>query len=267
LIALGIIYYGWYIGDGISVMIFVPIAFLVGLYVFYGPIDHWWLTKFPVPIDPKLKTWLTENFSPYRKMGLEMKNKFEYRLSLYLDARLFQSVGSEMRDVPEDIKCMIAAHGIYMTLGTDDYLLGDMDRIFLYKHPFPSPDFPFLHTVETNAEDGVIILSMEQVVFAVLNPEKYYNVAYHAYAEAFIFVHHEITFPDFNNTWQAMEKISGWEQDFFYKQTGFEKLSLPAVNIALFFSHAEKYEAVLPELYFALAKIFNLSNLKQEIIT
>ncbi|MBK8348424.1 MAG: hypothetical protein IPL08_12655 [Saprospiraceae bacterium] len=123
---------------------------------------------------------------PYQQLHESDRSKFEYRMTLYIEGRLFSSVGSELRDVPEDIKCMVAAHGIEMCLGIDDYLIGDMDRIYLYKHPFPTPDFPFLHTVETNIEDGVIILSLEQLTNAVISPETHYNIGYHAYAEAFI---------------------------------------------------------------------------------
>ncbi|MBL0099828.1 MAG: hypothetical protein IPP49_07025 [Saprospiraceae bacterium] len=41
---------------------------------------------------------------------------------------------------------------------------------------------PFSAYNETNIEDGVIILSLEQLTNAVISPETHYNIGYHAYA-------------------------------------------------------------------------------------
>ena len=114
LLTLGILYQSWSSNSSLSAYLLVPAVLIVFLYVFHGPLDHWWLSRFPVPFDPKLKEWLDKYFAPYQKLDPENKKKFEYRSALYLDARLFKSVGSEWRDVPEDIKLMVAAHGIYM---------------------------------------------------------------------------------------------------------------------------------------------------------
>lgn len=258
LIATVMVYLGWSSGSRLSVFVIIPVGLLVVLYTFHGILDHWWLSRFPVPFDTKLKEWLTKNFPPYLKMEDASQKKFEYRLSLYINGRLFQSVGKEMRDVPEDIKCMVAAHGVNMTLGMDDYLIGDVDRIFLYKHPFPSPKYPFLHNVETDTEDGVIILSMEQLINAVIRPDQYYNTAYHAYAEAVVAVNKSLAFPHFSDdSWHDIEQISGWPKDWILQQTGFESLSLLLVHITLFFSMPERYKMLLPAQYQSLATTFN----------
>lgn len=250
------LYLGW--DTRISVWIIVPVAILVILYTFHGIIDHWWLSKYPLPFDPKLKEWLDKHFVPYQKMDGALRQKFEYRLGLYLNGRLFQSVGKEMRDVPEDIKCMVAAHGVDMSLGLDDYLIGDVDRIFLYKHPFPSPKFQFLHNVETDLEDGVIILSLEQLLNAVLRPDQYYNTAYHAYAEAIIGVCGISGFPDFDDlTWVSIEKITGWTKTSILRQTGFENISLPVLHTTIFFTMPERYQSELPEYYDTLSVLYN----------
>ena len=252
------LYYGWSSGNHLSVYIVIPVALLVALYTFHGVIDHWWLTKYPVPFDPKLKEWLSNHFPPYQTMDDDLRHRFEYRLGLYLNGRLFQSVGKEMRDVPEDIKCMVAAHGVNMTLGMEDYLIGDIDRFFLYKHPFPSPRFPFLHNVETDTEDGVIILSMEQLVNAVIKPDLYYNTAYHAYADAVMYVNKKTDFPVFPEyTWTDLENISGWDKASICRQVGFENLPLLIVHATLFFTFPEKYKMQLPEYYDRLSLAFN----------
>ena len=258
LMLAAMLYYGWSSGNQLSVYIVIPVSLLVALYTFHGVIDHWWLKKFPVPFDPKLKDWLTKHFPPYVLLDDEHKKKFEFRLSLYLNGRLFQSVGKEMRDVPEDIKCMVAAYGVNMTLGIDDYLIGDTDRIFLYKHPFPTPKFPFLHNVETDTEDGVIILSLEQLFNAVIRPDLYYNTAYHAYAEAIMFVNNKTEFPSFpEQTWSDIQNISGWNNETICRQTGLESVPLQAVHSTIFFTMPQKYKMILPEYYDRLSLAFN----------
>ena len=237
--------------------IFIPVILLVVLYVFNGPIDHWWLEKFPVKFDKKLDAWLTQYFKPYASMNDELKTKFQNRISLYIEGRMFQSVGSEMNDVPYDIKGMIAAHGVFMTLQQEDYLIGDTDRIYLYKHPFPTPDHQYLHNVEFNMEDGVIILSLEQLTNAVLSPDKFYNIAYHAYAEAFLATAKEMLSDQMGeDSWPALERISGWSQSDILDQTGLKDVQLLPVHIVLYFTFPDRYRAILPRQYNDLHRIF-----------
>ena len=257
LIAVAILYFAQ---QSISVFIIIPVAMLVALYTFHGILDHWWLSRYPVPFDPRLRDWLNNHFKPYQQLHESDRSKFEYRMTLYIEGRLFSSVGSELRDVPEDIKCMVAAHGIEMCLGIDDYLIGDMDRIYLYKHPFPTPDFPFLHTVETNIEDGVIILSLEQLTNAVISPETHYNIGYHAYAEAFIGTQKGIIYPSVPDGFEEVNRISGFTRDTILQQTGFENIAILPIHITLFFSHPITYKEVLPEQFKAFSKIFYKNN-------
>ncbi|MGB4958959.1 MAG: zinc-dependent peptidase [Saprospiraceae bacterium] len=257
LIAVVIMYLSYHQYFDVSIYIFIPVTLLVVLYVSHGPFDHWWLSKFPIKFDQNLKAWLTKYFKPYYRLESTLANKFEYRMTLYLEGRLFKAVGSELKEVPEDVKCMIAAHGLNMTLGLDDYLIGDFDRIFLYNHPFPSPDHPYLHTVETNTEDGMIILSLEQATNALLFPEDYYNVVYHGYAEALIHSMDDILLPDCSDTWDEVLAISHWTKEVILSQTGLKEISILAVHISLYFSFPEAYKVVNPARFQRFSAIFN----------
>lgn len=240
-----------------SYLIFIPVTLLVVLYVFHGPLDHWWLSRYPIPLDAPVREWLQKFFPPWSQLAPEDKNRFEQRLMLYMEGRLFQSVGKERQEVPEDIKAMIAAHGVYMTLHLADYLIGDMDRIFLYKHPFPSPEYPFLHSVETHAEDGVLILSLEQAVNAVLFPTDYYNVIYHAYADALLATQKSISWPALpDDGWSVVERIGGWKKEVLCQQAGFDTLPLLPVFVTLFFSRQDMFKQEAPALYASLHHIF-----------
>ena len=254
ILAVAIMYFTW---GRLSVYVAVPVLLLVCLYVFHGVIDHWWLQKFTHGPEPQLREWLQKYFRPYAKFSHKQLQTFDHRLMLYLNGRLFQSVGSEMRAVPEDIKCMVAAHGVEMCLNYRDYLIGEYDRIFLYKHPFPSPNHPYLHSVEVNKEDGVIILSLEQLTNAVLFPEDYFNIGYYAYAEAFADVHASLVFPDCEGTWTRIEEATGWSRERILALTGHEYLNLRSVHISVYFTHRDKYRAEFPEQSALWDKIFS----------
>lgn len=230
---------------------------MVVIYVFNGQIDHYYHRRWPLQLDEKLKQWLSKYFPYYNNLSDNDKTKFEYRTGLYISGRAFKSIGSEQRDVPEDIKCMIAVHGVQMTLGLDDYLIGDMDRIFLYKHPFPSPKMPWLHHVETDIEDGVIILSLEQLTNAILNPSMFYNIAYHAYAEAIVGVHGHLPFPVCEGSWNKLEEVGGFSKDQIEKQTGHKSIDPLIVHIHYYFVFRNNYEKIFPEFANQFYDIFN----------
>ncbi len=262
LMAVAIAYTNYSFEGNISAWIFFPVVLLVTVYVFHGPLDHWWLSMYPIPLDDRLKDWLQNYFPYYKTLNDQDRNIFEYRMILYLDGRLFKSVGSEQRDVPEDIKCMVAAHGLFMTLHQKDYLIGDIDRVFLYKHPFPSPRHPYLHNVETDTEDGVIILSLEQLTNAVLHPNKYFNIAYYAYAECIVAVHKSTHFPEMaQDTWPIIERISGMTQDSITKQIGLNEVHFLAIHITMYFVFRDKYQVELPENFVLFERIFTSSSI------
>ncbi len=256
LVAVAILYYSATVERSYSVYIFIPVFFIVALYVFHGIIDHWWLSKYPIEFDPKLRSWLENHFSYYYKLNEDDKKNFEYRLGLYIEGRLFKSVGSEHRDVPEDIKCMVAAHGIAVNMGFKDYLIGDVDRIFLYKHPFPTPSNHNLHNVETHIEDGVIILSLEQLTQSILDPKSYYNVAYFAYVQAFVELNKNIKFDLLDSEWHSIEKISGLSQEVILEQIGVGNSPKLIIYLSLFFSNPEEFKLNANNDYEKLSLIF-----------
>jgi hypothetical protein len=243
-----------------SIWIFVPVLLLVTIYIFHGVIDHWYLERNPIPIDAEMRAWF-EKYTPYYN-NLEPNEKvlFENRLSLYVNGREFKSVGTnELKDVPYDIQCIIASQVIKMTRGMSDYLLGDVDRIYLYKHPFPSPAYQFLHTVETHIEDGIILLSSEHALPGIVNPNQHYNIAMHAYAEAFIRIHPDKGYPNVSHhDWKDLEAVLHITREKLLKTIGFESCDVLIPHIVAFFDFPEAYRSKFNYEFNAFQKIFNL---------
>ncbi|MBK8701605.1 MAG: hypothetical protein IPN29_19460 [Saprospiraceae bacterium] len=254
-------------GSAGSVFIFIPVVLLTVLYVFHGQIDYWWLQKNTPPLDPKIREWLVTYAPYYHNYTEELKLKFEKRLVLYTEARAFQFVGSkEMRDVPFDIKHIISSQGVRLCLGLNDFLIGDMDRIFLYKHPFPTPRFKFLHTVESDIEDGVFIFSTEQGLPGIVNPAMYYNIVLHGYVEAFIMLHPGLNYPDVSAyNWEDLEQINGINHQLILRTCGYAELNPLIIHIVCFFDHSKAYKSLFPMEYDAFCLIFGQNPLPDEL--
>lgn len=228
----------------------IPIGLvLLLLWAFSPQIDYWWQTKYPIKIEPELQKLMAMKTNFYNNLGEDQKSKFDERLSLYMLAKEFTAMGQEKREVPYDIQALIGQIPVHMTLNKKDYLIGEFDRIILYKHPFPSPNFPFLHAMETHVEDGVILFSLQHLQAAINNPSQFYHVGYHAYAEAFIKTNPTISWPDFSeNYWDELEKISKFKTEDMLKSVGFESLDILPVAICYYFVFGNKFEEVLPEI-------------------
>lgn len=251
----------WFMADHFSpyflYYLLAPIACLVVLYIFHGNIDYWWLKKNPIPLDERLIKWLETHDSFYRSLDVERKEHYEKRVSLYLEARAFKSVGQEKRDLPEDVKILFAASAVKMSLAHEDFLIGDYDRIFVYKHPFPSPRHQFLHTVETDAEDGVIIVALDHGVQGFTKPHQYYDVILHGYAEAFVQCNSSFTYPDLQAFDTAqIEAISGFTYDQIAKTLGFEKPELLPILIVQYFHNPSRLKTIAPKVFDDLDQVF-----------
>ncbi|MFZ1706119.1 MAG: hypothetical protein WAT79_17370 [Saprospiraceae bacterium] len=238
-----------------SILIFLPVTLGVVLYIFHGVIDYWYLNKYPYGLDPHLKKWLKQYFKPYLLMKDIDRQKFDHRLELYLYGRLFNAVGTEWKEVPEDIKCMIACQGIWMTLGLEDFLIGDVDRIFLYKHNFPTPENQQLHAVEVNQVDGVIILNSALAAQALLEPTMYYNVVIHAYAEAIMAL--QLPTPKCEDE-TKLEMVSGWKKQDILKQTGLKEIENTLLHVHHFFVFPESYRRLYPDYYTVWSEYFRM---------
>ena len=156
----------------------------------------------------------------------------------------------ELLDVPFDIKNILATQAVKLSLGLKDYLIKDLDRIYCYKHPFPTPRYEFLHTYEIEAQDGLVILSLEQAIPGITNPDVYYNITLHAFAEAFMLLHNEVRFPDVHEYgWEGIEGLSNFSKELIQATCGYESMDLLPVHIVMYFEFPEAYQNRYPKEY------------------
>jgi len=246
------------------IWILVPLVIASAVVIFQGQIDFWWNERNPVPLDPPISDWLKKYDPYYTSLETNQRQNYDNRLVMYMQGRAFVSVGREHHDVPNDIQAIIASNAVKMLISKKDYLLGDMDRIYLYKHPFPTPRHQFLHTVETDIEDGVFIFSLEHLVPGMINPKEHYNIAMHGFAEAFqrVFPKEDFTYLD-QITWDQIEEVGYHSKDKILKTIGFNQTDITTVAINHFFTHPRRFNLMIPAAYERLIRQFGADQLSK----
>lgn len=262
ILLVAILFFRYNEGYDTGYWILAPIFILVILYISYEEIDHWYLRRNPITLEPEIINLLNRYIPFYRNLSEDDKTKYHIRLSKYITGRSFKSVGSELKEVPYDIKAMIATNAIQLAFHQKDYLIGDFDRLYIYKHPFGSPAHDFLHTVETEAEDGVIIYSLEHLMPGITNPEVYYNIGMHGYVDAFIKANPKAPFPPrLNADWFDVHAISGLSKKQILATIGFDYADMLVVLGTCYFIYPVKFEERLPALKKELDILFEVSKI------
>jgi len=235
--------------SSIANFIIIPVILLAAIYVTHPQLDYWYLQKNPLQLHSSIISWL-QKYSPfYNQLSVEDKQKFEIRLCLYIEAREFTSIGVERHSVPDDIKAIISHVPIQMSFHQKDYLIGDYDRVIIYKHPFPSPRMKFLHTAEVETEDKVLIFSLEHFIPSMLDRTNMYNIGFHAFAEAYVHVHKKKDWPELMNvSWNGLLEVSGFTQEHVTQILGYEPKDLLYVLINYYFNFPSNLERVYPDL-------------------
>lgn len=246
------------------IWILFPLVIATAVVIFQGQIDFWWNERNPVPLDPPISDWLKKYDSYYSSLDPNQRQNYDNRLVMYMQGRAFVSVGREHHDVPNDIQAIIASNAVKMLISKKDYLLVDMDRIYLYKHPFPTPRHQFLHTVEIDIEDGVFIFSLEHLVPGMINPKEHYNIAMHGFAEAFqrVFPKEDFTYLD-QITWDQIEEVGYHSKDKILKTIGFNQTDITTVAINHFFTHPRRFNLMIPAAYERLIRQFGADQLSK----
>lgn len=247
-------------GDtNISYYLFIPVIILAIIYIMSPQINWWWWKKNPPTLDAPIVKWL-DTYSPfYLSLPEEGKVNFRRRLKLFMLSKDFGFMGQERREMPEDIKGIMAHNAIQLTFGRDKFLFKDYERMVTYKHAFPSPQHKFLHTVETHKDDGVIIYSMEHLIPGMLRKGEIYNIGMHGFAEAFVNDHPKISFPSVEGvSWEEVEQVGGLSKEKIENTTGFETVDKLTVLITYYTDFYPRLQQVLPEVAHRLNLIFSL---------
>ncbi len=234
------------------------------LYLSQYRLDWWWYVnrkppQMPVGLEKQLQVMV-----PFYK-GLDPieKKRFRDRTMLWSLGREFIPIS--METVQEDIQNLISAHVVMMTFGIEKYLLNPFERVVVYPHAFPSPNYKVLHSSEINMEDGVTIFDLERLLMGAANPVKFYNLILHEYARAFMEVHKDIDFPEFpEEKWETLATMRGFDKKFIETFVGLDNVDPKQMAIEHFFVTPKRFHHFFPEEYQRFTEIFNMDLLKKD---
>lgn len=239
----------------------LAIPFLIILAVVYvmSPQINWWYhQRKPPKLDDRLRQIINQHSTFYQHLSLEGKQRFRDRVALYMMAHDF--VGMPKKNVPEDVKGIVAACVVQLTFGLPDFYFPAFEKIIVYNHAFPSPQFPKnFHISETQKEDGVLLFSAPHLVKGFTQPASYFNIGVYEAMEVFQKAQPERVFPQMPKQVQNnLAQISNFPNDKLLEYVGLPKLNALSVAVTYFLNFPERFKSALPELYQSFKDMLNL---------
>lgn len=247
--ALVLLYLNWTnSGEYAYHLIFVVIILAI-IYALSPQIDWWWYQRRPPLPQKGIIDLFVKKYVPFQRFSAEQRTKFLHRVQLFIYAKDWMAKGTD--SIPEDIKAMIAANAVLLTMNKTEYLPPHFDMIVVYAQAFPSPQYPkHFHASEIFSPDGVALFSGEHLVKSFIEPTSYYNVGLHEFAKIYMHNHPEVDWGSLPlPSWSELEKVSGFSEKATKEWMGIDEVGERAVSISHYFLFPERMKTVLPELY------------------
>ncbi len=256
ILALVFLYLAWEVDGWYGTYALFPLLVLAVIYVLSPQIDWWWYSRHPPELKAPLRLLLNRHCGFYQGLSVEEKTRFRQRMALYLEGREFIAKG--MPSVPEDVRAVIALHAVWLTFHREDFLLEPFDRIVVYPHPFPSPQFPeHWHASELHEEDGVLLFSAGHAMKAFLQPARYYNLVLHEYARAFLARYaRDLPLKEEEAVWERVEGLAGFGKEQIARWRGLPEVELPAVLLVHFLVFPQRFRRHFPEWHARLERLW-----------
>jgi hypothetical protein len=209
--------------------------------------------------------FLNKYFRYYQQLSGREKGVFVERARLFIDSKKFIPKGGQSID--RKVEVLIAAVAIQMTFGLKKFLLPHFGIIIVYPRKYLSVVTKRYHRGEVNLRGG-IVLSWEDLLLGLKNPDDGFNVGFHEFAHAVYFENaiknEDYLFLDGSvmKSWasQAKSVISKMKRNIpvlfrDYASTNIQEFF--AVTSEYFFEVPADFKAEFPELYITMCRIYN----------
>ena len=164
-----------------------------------------------------------------------------------------------LEGVPDDIKVLIAAPAVLLSLHQKKYMYDRYERIILYRGPFVSPSYNrHWHNVESEHEDGTVLLNVDAVTQGVFKRPRVYDVALHVWIEVYLKIYSKNTPKLLYLDWNALERISGIGKDQIDQNTGLPNVRATCVTLHHFINFPERFKEVEPEVFRSINTLFKI---------
>lgn len=246
--------YIMYINEGTWYFYILPFAVItIALLIFKSPIDRYFFKFQNIGFDDKIKGMLQMEYPIIAGYSEEKKKEFYNRMFYFMYERECYLVAGETDELDLYHSLIINAPGVILSMDGPVDEARDVERIAAYNHAFPSPKMKFIHAAEYDEEDGVIIVSLEQMVLSQRQPDAYFPINYFLWAERKVAV--QEGFPEVPIEFmEKFEEVWGFTQKSAEQFIGYELRNTPAVAICVYVLRKEKMEELFPAF---LSKIKN----------
>ncbi|MBL7816447.1 MAG: hypothetical protein JNL70_15615 [Saprospiraceae bacterium] len=242
------------------------IIVLAGAYVLSPQINWWWYQRNPPPLSNGATKLLEEHFVYYKKLSPDLKKRFQERVALFMLGNEFirpvrpdDSEAQQLRNtVPEDLKATVATFAAQVSFGQAAILVSQFEHFILYPHPFPTPQYPHLHTSEIYEEDGVVLFAADPLMVGLNNPQLFFSIGLYEFSRIFKKITPSVSQPTLtDNDWLVLEKISGMTKETISGVVGLYELDDFGILGHHFFTFSELFKTHLPDLYQILSNTFH----------
>lgn len=242
----------------------LPVILGAALYMLRAPINEWWFVRFPRRASKGTRELLERFFPYYKALNPEQKLRFENRFVNFFVQKEFQVHGPE--EVPGDLRILMCATAIQITLGLDKYIYPKLGVVVLFQDPFVTPEIPLhTHAMEIKREDfDCVILSMDGFVKGLLEPQLYYHIGLHIFAKA---LQWERKISDDDVPYQrygdrdafvrSLEIMRGFRENYMPTLTGHWEPEIFPRCVEHFFVMPEKMKSFFPDVYEYLRNLLN----------
>lgn len=234
---------------------------LAVVYVLHPEIDRWYVKNNPLKLPKGMLRFIEDHLPAYRLLSPAQKKDFESSASIFLRNTTFMPQGFER--VPEDLKVVLAANAFILTSfqagWNEKYAL--YENIVIYRHPFPSPQFPkYLHSSELYVQDHVLLFCADHFMKAFRFPQQYFNTAMYEWAKV-LFIDKT---PEFDINLQALPEISGFQNSIVVDYVGLPEpyIQWEAVATTYFFTFPVRYKMHMEHSYEKISEYFGVDPMK-----
>lgn len=239
------------------VLVFLPLIYFVYRNViapilnYYGIIGSSRLDQEQVR---KLK-----KYSPYfRKLKLQHQKEFLKRVSHFIRVKKFVPRG--MKEVPEEMKVVVASLSVQLTFGLPRVYLSHFEKILIYPDNYYSTINNQYHKGEVNPRFGIIVLSWKNLVQGIADETDGINLGIHELAHA-IHLENRISNKEYgfidSKLWKKyydlaeyeMFKIKEGDTSLFRSSAAIDHHEFFAVLLENFFERPKVLKEYSPSLY------------------
>ncbi len=206
----------------------------------------------------------------YEQLPPDIKIKFRHRLSMFMSAHDFE--GHEGLNVTEEMKTLISAAAVHLTLGLDDFELSDFRKIIVYPDVYYSGYSKTTNRGETNPH-GIIALTWKFVEEGFADITDKINLGYHEFAHALILQYNgsgvgdsmfNIGYQKFCFAMEAKHLARKAEQANFLRDYAFtNKMEFFAASVEHFLEAPEEMHEKSKDLYYALVRVLRQDPIHQ----